>query len=101
MEFEWSTEKDAINMREHHLSLETGTLVFNDPFRKVRHDDDSSIFEDRYQTLGLVGRVLFVVYTERGETIRMISARIAEPKERRIYYGKGKKNIFGWIAANS
>ncbi|GMO34205.1 MAG: BrnT family toxin [Termitinemataceae bacterium] len=100
MEFEWSSKKEEANLREHHLSLDTGTLVFNDPFRKVRHDDDSSYGEERYQTLGLVGKVLFVVYTENGEKIRMISARLADPKERRIYYGTNNKNTFGWSEAN-
>jgi uncharacterized DUF497 family protein len=101
MEFEWTSEKEETNIRKHHISLDTGTLVFNDPFRKERHDDDSSDGEERYQTLGLVGKVLFVVYTERGEKIHMISARVAEPKERRLYYGTSNKNTFGWTNANS
>ena len=48
--------------------------------------------EDRYQTIGLVDNVLFVVYTERGNVIRMISARIATRKERSLYYDR-KKNF--------
>jgi hypothetical protein len=47
-------------------------------------DDDSSDSEDRWQTMGFVGNVLFVVYTERGDVTRIISARVAEPFERRI-----------------
>jgi uncharacterized DUF497 family protein len=100
MQFEWSEEKEAENLQKHHLSLKQGRYVFNDPFRKERHDDDSSIEEERYQTIGLVNHVLFVVFTERGENIRLISTRLAEPKERRIYYGDDLLDTQGWRPAN-
>ena len=63
-----------------------------------RHDDDSSGNEERWQTMGFFGNVLFVVYTERGDVIRIISARVAEPFERRIYHGDGKAH--GWQRVN-
>lgn len=50
------------------------------------YDFEHSIDEDRYIALGKVGDVLFVVFTERKETIRLISARLATIAERRIYY---------------
>jgi len=46
-----------------------------------RHDDNSSDNEDRWQTMGFIDDVLFVVYTERRDSIRIISARVAEPFE--------------------
>jgi len=63
-----------------------------------RHDDDSSGSEERWQTMGFYHNVLFVVYTERGETTRIISARVAEPFERRIYHGNCE--IHGWKRVN-
>ena len=48
--------------------------------------------------MGFFDDVLFVVYTERGDVIRIISARIAEPFERRIYYGDGE--TYGWQRVN-
>ena len=44
--------------------------------------------EDRYIAIGRVGDILFVVFTERGENIRIISARLATEAERRLYYDK-------------
>ena len=54
----------------------------------MQYDIVHSGLEDRLQTLGMVNGVLFVVYTERGEKIRIITARKATPEERRIYYGE-------------
>ena len=51
------------------------------------YDEANSIEEDRYITIGLAGDILFVVYTERGTRIRLISARLANARERRVYYG--------------
>ena len=74
------------------------TIELFENFRMERRDDDSSDDEDRWQTMGFFNDVLFVVYTERGEVIRIISARVAEPFERRIYHGNSK--IHGWQRAN-
>ena len=84
---EWDDEKNAINKRKHKVGFEQASYVFADPNRKVRYDALHSDEEDRWQVIGRVGKVLLVVYTERGEAIRMISARYATAKERRIYYG--------------
>jgi len=66
----------------------------------VRYDDDSSDYEDRWQTLCVMptGDVIFAVYTEDEDTVRLISARRAEPFERRTYYGDGK--VQGWQRVN-
>ena len=85
MFFEWDQKKDRKNRKNHGISFSTAKFVFNDSERWERFDSAHSENEDRWQTLGLVEKVLFVVYSEQGETIRIISARIADEKERRIY----------------
>lgn len=60
--------------------------MFDDENRIEIYDIEHSIDEDRYNTIGLVHNMLFVVYTERKDRLRMISARIATSKERRLYY---------------
>jgi uncharacterized DUF497 family protein len=76
------------------------TEVFRDPFRMERHDDDGSNEEDRWQTMGLFNDVLFVVYTERGDVTWIISARVAEPFERRIYNGDSAVHAGEWERVN-
>ncbi|MDR1804170.1 MAG: BrnT family toxin, partial [Treponema sp.] len=88
LEFEWDEDKEQENFRIHGTHFEDAKRVFLDCLRMERHDDDSGNGEDRWQTMGLSSKnVLFVVYTERGDVTRIISARVAEPFERRIYYG--------------
>ena len=84
---EWDDEKAASNLRKHGVSFETAAEVFQDDNRIECYDAEHSTTEDRYITIGRVNAVLFVVYTERGRNIRLISARMATAKERRIYYG--------------
>jgi uncharacterized DUF497 family protein len=98
IEFEWDIEKDQENFEKHGIHFETAGQIFFDPFRMERHDDDSSKKESRWQTMGFFNDVLFVVYTERGDVIRIISARVAEPFERRIYYGNSE--TYGWYRVN-
>jgi uncharacterized DUF497 family protein len=95
MDFEWYSEKERLNVEKHGIDLETVKQVFDDPFRIEQYDESHSGMENRWQVLGKAGDVLFVVYTERGATTRIITAREAEPEERRIYYGEsGKENCF-------
>ena len=61
-------------------------LIFNDMQRIEIFDLEHSVEEDRYNTIGMVYDVLFVVYTERKDNIRLISARLATKTERSIYY---------------
>ena len=98
MVFEWEPEKERENFELHGVYFTDAVEIFSDYFRMERHDDDSSNDEDRWQTMGFFNDVLFVVYTERGDITRLISARIAEPFERRIYHGDGE--IHGWQRVN-
>ena len=98
MVFEWDEEKELENIRDHGVNFTDASDVFRDYLRVERHDDDSGGNEDRWQTMGFVDDVLFVVYTERGEVTRIISARIAESFERRIYHGNSETH--GWQRVN-
>lgn len=84
--FEWDENKNQLNKEKHGISFETASYVFRDAFYIEMYDFEHSIDEDRYVAIGKVEDLLFVVFTERGETIRLISARIATPNERRMYY---------------
>ena len=68
------------------MSFQTAALVFSDENRIEMYDSEHSLEEDRYNTIGLVEDVLFVVYTERKDRLRIISARLANKKERSMYY---------------
>jgi uncharacterized DUF497 family protein len=86
-DFEWDEAKAAQNNADHGVSFETAKRVFKDPFATERLDDRADYGEDRYSIIGMVdGRVLTVAYTLRNGTIRIISARGAEPHERRRYH---------------
>ena len=85
---EWDDDKNQTNIRKHGISFSTAALVFADEERIEYYDRLHSIDEDRYVVLGCVQGILYVVYTMRGEAARLISARMATPRERRIYYGE-------------
>ena len=85
---EWDDAKNQTNIRKHGISFETAALVFADEDRIEYYDKLHSIDEDRYIVIGYVQGVLYVVYTERDDAIRLISARRATPMERKIYYGE-------------
>ena len=86
LKFEWDEDKNQLNLKKHGINFETAMLVFNDLQRIEIYDMEHSINEDRYNTIGMVNDILFVVYTERKENIRLISARLATKTERSIYY---------------
>lgn len=86
--FEWDEEKAKINLKKHGIPFEIAAKVFLDENRIDIYDEAHSIDEHRYITIGLAGDILFVVYTERGARIRLISARLATARERRVYYGE-------------
>jgi uncharacterized DUF497 family protein len=87
LRFEWDAAKAARNEADHGVTFDVATLVFADPFALEWRDDREDYGEDRYVVLGMVdGRVLYVAYTMRGDAIRIISARGAEPNERRRYH---------------
>lgn len=87
LKFEWDEEKAERNFKKHGVLFETAVKVFSDENRIEIYDEAHSIDEERYITIGLAGEVLFVVYTERHPRIRLISARLATARERKVYYG--------------
>ena len=85
MNFEWDSNKNAINKKKHGLSFETATAVFADANRIEIPDVAHSIDEERYKVIGYIGKYLAVIFTERGEYTRLISARLATARERKMY----------------
>jgi uncharacterized DUF497 family protein len=85
--FEWDEKKAALNLEKHGVSFEEAQTVFDDSFFLVYPDHVHSVGEPRYVILGESSewRALVVVYTERGSTIRIISAREADKQEQRDY----------------
>lgn len=89
MQFEWDDEKEKINIDKHGIDFTTAARVFKDENRLELYDEAHSDTEDRYITIGIIDEVAYivmVVYTEREEAIRIISARKATKQERRMYY---------------
>lgn len=92
MIFEWDEAKNIINKQKHKISFETAAHVFDDPDYIEMYDFEHSIEEERFIAIGKVGEILFVVFTERKENIRLISARLATDAERRLYYDQNISN---------
>jgi uncharacterized DUF497 family protein len=88
--FEWNTHKAAANISKHGISFDEASTAFADVFSVTIADPVHSEEEDRYILLGLThrNRIIVVVHSERGERIRIISARKATSKERRLYESK-------------
>ena len=84
--FEWDDEKARINFQKHGIQFKTAIKVFRDEFRIEQEDESHSDPEERWQIIGMVKNVLFVIYTERGDSTRIISARKATIQERMRYY---------------
>ncbi len=87
MQFEWDADKAAENLLAHGVSFEEASTVFFDPLSATGADPDHSVGEARFITFGISssGRLLVVAHTNRGEVIRIISARVATRGERKIY----------------
>jgi len=89
--FEWDQESKAgANFRKHGVRIPEAIPVFDDPHAITITDDESDPNEQRFVTIGMgaAGRLLVVVYTWRGESIRIISARPAETHEGEDYEGE-------------
>ena len=86
MSLEFDPEKNAANIAKHGVSLADGDGVLLDPWA-VTIEDSAALDELRWITVGAnsLGLLMVVVWTERGEEIRLISVRPATPKERRAY----------------
>ena len=85
MKFEWDKDKERRNIRKHAISFDEAVTVFYDPLSATFADPDHSIEEDRFITVGYSsqGRLFIISYTERGDAIRIISARPATMLERK------------------
>jgi uncharacterized protein len=87
MDFEWDPAKAASNTKKHGISFEEASTAFGDPLAHSIPDPSHSHEENRFVLMGQTsaGRLAVVVYTDRHETVRIISARLAKPSERRRY----------------
>ena len=85
MPFEWDRTKADANRRKHRVTFDEAVGVFYDPLSATFPDPDSSRSEERLVTIGHSSRqrLLVVVHTEQGETIRIISSRLANAHERK------------------
>ncbi len=86
-QFEWDPAKAIANFAAHGVRFDEARDVFDDLLSRTVDDPDHSIEEHRFRTVGLsrAGRLLFVVHTDRGDTIRIIGARRATRREQRQY----------------
>ena len=86
--FEWDEEKAASNIRDHDgVAFEQAAAAFSDTFAVEWIDEREDYGEERSVLLGMTGgQLLYVAYTERGDNIRIISARRATRHEQDIYF---------------
>ncbi len=91
IDFEWEPNQAARNLQKHSVSLEGAATVFRDDHSISVPDPDHSLEEERFITVGVSSqnRLLMVAHTERGDLIRIISARELTPRERRQYEEAG------------
>lgn len=87
--YEWDAAKARRNLRKHGVDFADAVAVFEDECALTMRDP-FSVDEERWISIGLdsLGRVLVVVYTWRGDKLRVISARPATPRERKQYEGR-------------
>jgi uncharacterized protein len=87
MEFEWDDAKAEQNLKKHGVSFKDASTAFGDPLSATVFDPDHSEDEDRFVLVGETTsrRLVVVVHTDRDDRVRIISARLATPRERRDY----------------
>ena len=87
MEFAWDPKKAAVNIRKYNVAFQEAATVFGDPLAVTFEDPDHSVNENRQITFGLSlqKRLIIVSHTERGGRTRIISARLMDGNERKIY----------------
>ncbi len=85
--FEWDADKARTNLKKHDISFDEGATIFNDPLIAAMPDPAHSEQEPRFIAIGMSanGRLLVVVFTERGDKTRLISCRRANKTETEIY----------------
>ena len=88
MEFEWDEQKNSINIAKHGIDFKDALHVFEDD-QYITREDHGSYGEQRFQVIGMAKYdLVFMVYTERdGDTVRIISARLAIKAEKKMYQG--------------
>ena len=87
MTFEWDEEKNRINISKHGFSFQYAKKVFDDEMR-IESDYYFRNGEFRYDVIGKINKILFVVCTDKkDDVIRIISARKATKEEEEVYYG--------------
>lgn len=92
MPFEWDSAKDAKNRDKHGIGFEEAASIFSREVL-IRPTHPGANGEARWIAFGMLGRrAIVVIYTERNDRVRIISARPAKRKERRLYHGPGPKN---------
>lgn len=89
--FVWDSNKDEINWRKHKVRFEDAARIFLDEYRYDDFDEIHTNVEDRIKTVGFVRNVLAVIYTERDDRTRIISARRATNREEQRYYEQFRK----------
>ena len=85
--FEWDSRKARSNLAKHDVGFEEASTIFGDSLSLTIPDPEHSQMENRYITMGIAfnGKLLVVVHTDRGDNIRIISARRASRQERKVY----------------
>jgi uncharacterized DUF497 family protein len=96
----WNRQKNELNQRKHHLSFETASLAFDDPFHTEVFDEENSTAEERFNitgsVTGLINNALVTVsVVYRGDLIRIFSARNADQLEVRDYYEQFREYLEG------
>ena len=90
--FEWDEQKAAANWRRHGVAFHRAVRIFRDAFAVERFDDREDYGEERINRIGMCdGAILHVTYTERGDRIRLISARRAERHEQDDYHRENSR----------
>jgi uncharacterized DUF497 family protein len=87
IEFEWDAAKAKANLAKHRVSFDEATSAFYDALSVTMRDPDHSVSEERFLLIGMTvtRRVVVVAHTDRGQRIRIISARRASRRERASY----------------
>jgi uncharacterized protein len=87
VKFEWDKHKAAANLKKHRISFDEARTVFNDPLARIFDDEEHSRYEQREIIIGhsVTQRLLLICFSERGEVIRIISARLATRREQGDY----------------
>lgn len=88
-DFDWDPNKDVANFAKHGIEFSDAITVFDDPYHFIKDSTRPEYGEVRFRAVGRVGKVIVtVIFTDRGESRRIISARRARTNERAEYYSR-------------